>query len=453
MTDLSAALARGLEPRLEFECFVATLTGALTAASAIAVDDCIKNGLECLAEHLQAERSSIARFANDGGLLTVTHSSGASAIPLSPRGGLRWYRERLGRGRRLVLSQLPDDLPAGARAEREAFHWLGARSHLAVPLVRAGRTWGVIAVSDLGRYRRWTRREIRRVRLTGEIMLAALLRHEAEATARRRGDELIHVARLATLSDLTVTLTHELNQPLTAIRANAQATQRLLARGAQGDLDGVLSDIVADATRSADLIQRLGALLRRRHLERSPVDLNQSVRDIHAIARMVAERHGANLVLRLGPDLPIVTGDCVQLQQVLLNLIRNAAEAMAKIEPDSRRVVVETTPTAPNEITVSVIDAGPSIGDQALDRMFAPFYTTKPDGLGMGLAISRAIVEAHGGRLWVERRPEGGLVMRFALPAAAKAAAPARNRTKVPLQASRSRGKLGLLEIRSRGRI
>ena len=220
------------------------------------------------------------------------------------------------------------------------------------------------------------------------------------------------------LSELTVTLTHELNQPLTAIRANAQATQRLLARGAHAEnLDDVLSDIVADATRSADLIRRLDALLRRRHLERSPVNVNQTVRDIQVIAGMEAQRRGATLVLQLAPGLPDVTGDSVQLQQVLLNLVRNAAEAMASIEPDARQVVVATSRTAPDQITVSVRDAGPPL-DAVFSRLFTQFYTTKPDGLGMGLAISRSIVEAHGGRLWGERHAGGGLVMRFTLPAA-----------------------------------
>jgi two-component system sensor kinase FixL len=253
--------------------------------------------------------------------------------------------------------------------------------------------------------------------VAGEIVMASVQRHEAEATTRRLRDELTHVARVASLGDLTVALTHELNQPLTAIRANAQATQRLLASGVRTDeLDDVLADIVADATRAADLILRLASLFRRGELERVPVAVNQVVRDFHVIARAEAGRHGARLVLRLASDLEQVAGDPVQLQQVLLNLIRNAAEAIVNLDPDARVVEVSTSVSAPGQITVSVGDSGPPIDDATFNRLFRPFYTTKPAGLGMGLAISRSIVEAHGGRLWAERRATGGLVMHVTLP-------------------------------------
>jgi C4-dicarboxylate-specific signal transduction histidine kinase len=426
-TNLPAPPARGLEPCLGFECFIADFMSALMSTSADTLDGYIRDGLERIAEQTRAEQSSLARFSEDGGSLTVTHSSGAPAIPTSLGTDLCWYREQLGQGRCLRLNQLPDDLPARATAERNVFRKTRMQSHVAVPLINAGRVWGVIGLATFLQHHEWTDEDIRQLRLTGEMIMAAVLRHELEAAARRQRDELIHVARLATLSDLTVTLTHELNQPLTAIRANAQATQRLLARGAHAEnLDDVLSDIVADATRSADLIRRLDALLRRRQLEQTPVNVNQAVRDIQAIARMEAQRRGATLVLQLAPDLPDVTGDSVQLQQVLLNLVRNAAEAMATIEPDARQVVVTTSLTAPDQITVSVRDAGPSLDDAVFSRLFTHFYTTKPDGLGMGLAISRSIVEAHGGRLRGERHAGGGLVMRFTLPAATSPSPPRR---------------------------
>jgi His Kinase A (phospho-acceptor) domain/GAF domain len=191
------------------------------------------------------------------------------------------------------MNRLPRDLPSEAFAERELFRRIGVRSHVAVPLFSAGRLWGLIGLDALRRPRRWAAGEMRRLRVVGEVMMAAVLRHELEGAARRQRGELLHAARLASLSELTVALTHELNQPLTAIRANAQATRRLVARGAQAeDLDDALGDIVDDATRAANLIRRLDTLLRRRELERSLVDVNQVVRDFHVIARIEAERHG-----------------------------------------------------------------------------------------------------------------------------------------------------------------
>jgi len=347
----------------------------------------------------------------------LTHSSGTPAIPPGFRGDLPWYLEQLRRGQCLIMKHLPDDLPAEATVERDVFQTMRIRSFVAVPLFRAGRIWGVIALATSLQARLWMSEDVRRLRLVGEIMAAAMQRGESEETARRLRDELAHVARVATLGDLTVALTHELTQPLAAIRANAQATLRLQARGVGTDeLGDVLGDIVDDAVRAAELIRGLATLFRLREVEKAPVDVNQVVRDFHVIARSEARRHGAHLVLRLASDLPRAVGDPVQVQQVLLNLIRNASEAMASIERSAREVEVSTALTIPGQITVSVGDSGPAIDDAVFDRLFRPYYTTKPDGLGMGLAISRSIVEAHGGRLWAARRAGVGLVMRFTLP-------------------------------------
>jgi len=363
------------------------------------------------------ERGSLARFSEDGASLALTHSSGTPAILPGVRGDLPWYLEQLRRGQCLIMKHLPDDLQAEATVERDVFQTMRIRSFVAVPLFRAGRIWGVIALATSLQARLWMSEDVRRLRLVGEIMAAAMQRGESEETARRLRDELAHVARVATLGDLTVALTHELTQPLAAIRANAQATLRLQARGVGTDeLGDVLGDIVDDAVRAAELIRGLATLFRRREVEKAPLVVNQVVRDFHVIAWAEAQRHDAHLVLRLAPDLPRAVGDPVQVQQVLLNLIRNASEAMASIKPSAREVEVSTALTMPGQITVSVGDSGPAIDDAVFDRLFRPYYTTKPDGLGMGLAISRSIVEAHGGRLWAARRAGVGLVMRFTLP-------------------------------------
>jgi signal transduction histidine kinase len=391
--------------------------GSLTNASTETLAECIGDGLGRLASRAGVERGSFARVSEEADALTMMYTSGAPAMPTPFRADLHWYLEKLRHGRCLTMNRLPGDLPAEAAAERESFRAMGIRSHVAVPLFTAGRLSGVIALATSLQARLWMPEDIQRLRVAGEIMISSIQRHEAEATTRRLRDELTHVARVASLGDLTVALTHELNQPLAAIRANAQATQRLLARGVPPvELDDVLGDIVGDAGRAADLILRLATLFRRGELERIPVDVNQVVRDLHVIARTEARRHGARLVLRLAPDLREVAGDPVQLQQVLLNLIRNAAEAMANLEAGAREVKVSTSATASGQIAVSVEDSGPAIDDAVFDGLFRQFYTTKPDGLGMGLAISRSIVEAHGGRLWAERRAAGGLMMRFTLP-------------------------------------
>jgi C4-dicarboxylate-specific signal transduction histidine kinase len=409
----NAFVAQALKSSSNFERFLSNLSSSLAQAPPAQLGRDIRMGLDRLARRARVERASLARFSEEAAPLLITHSSGAPAIPTSVRTDLPWYVEHLRQGRCLNLSRVPDDLPAEAAAEREAFRALSIRSHVSVPLVSAGRVWGVVALAASFE-RRWTPEEVQRLRLIGEVMAAFLGRDEAEQTTRRLGVELTHVARIASLADLTVALTHELNQPLTAIRTNAHAMQRLLAPGAPTEgLDEVLRDIVGDAARAADLIGRLATLVRRRETQKIPVELNQLVRDFQTIARVVAQRHGARLVLRLAPDLPTAVGDPVQIQQVLLNLVRNAAEAMAHIEPAGRVIDVSTSMTTPSHITVSVADSGPPVDDAALGRLFRPFDTTKPDGLGVGLVISRAIIEAHGGRVWAERRSPNGLTMHF----------------------------------------
>jgi signal transduction histidine kinase len=410
-----ASAVEGAERRQRSDRFIADLAGTLATAATDTVGAYICRGLKRLAQRTGADRCSLATFS-DGAWLTIMHSCGSPAIPTGSPGELPWYLAQLRQGVCLRLSLLPFDLPAEATDERKLFHRIRMRSHLAVPLFTAGRPWGVIALAAFVRPRIWTDDELQCLRTAGEIMMGAMLRGELEETVRRQQHELAHVTRVATLGDLTAALAHELNQPLAAICANAQTTRRLLSRGVgRGEFDEILADIVADATRAADLIRRLVALIRRKELEKIPVDMNQAVLDIHAIARAVVKPHGATLVLRLAPGLPRIKGDPVHLQQVVLNLVRNAAEAMTDIEPEARRVVVVTAAGA-GQVIVSVEDIGPRIEDAAFNRLFAPFHTTKPQGLGIGLALSRAIAEAHGGALRAERRLEGGLVMRMTLP-------------------------------------
>jgi C4-dicarboxylate-specific signal transduction histidine kinase len=238
---------------------------------------------------------------------------------------------------------------------------------------------------------------------------------ERERAARA---ELAHVARVATLGELAAALAHELNQPLTAILANAQATRRLMASGRSDtkDVDEALEDIVAGAGHASEIIKRLRQLLRRGEVARVPLDVNRTIRDVQTFAQAAARQHGATLTMNLAAELPRVSGDRVQLQQVVLNLIHNGAEAMTDTPEADRAIVVTTTREDDGDVVVAVRDAGKVADDRAVDRMFEPFFSTKPDGLGMGLPICQTIVESHGGRLWATRNPGRGLTVQFNLP-------------------------------------
>jgi PAS domain S-box-containing protein len=255
-------------------------------------------------------------------------------------------------------------------------------------------------------------------RMTG-VSIDITERKRTELELQQQRSELAHVTRVSTMGELAASVTHELGQPLGAILRNAEAAE-LFLQAPSPDLEevrAILADIRKDDQRAGAVIDRMRSMLRRRQLEPSLLDVNLLAGDVIALARPEADAR--KLRLALEPDrtcLP-VHGDRVQLQQVLLNLLLNAMDATNAAAPDQRRVTVRVRAVG-TDIEVAVIDNGHGIPAEALARVFEPFFTTKPDGLGMGLAISRSIVQAHGGRLRADNNEAGGATFAFTLPAA-----------------------------------
>jgi two-component system sensor kinase FixL len=248
-------------------------------------------------------------------------------------------------------------------------------------------------------------------------------RHQRELQdlerTRQHQAELAHVARVSNMGQLASSLAHELNQPLGAILHNAEAAE-LFLQDPSPDLDelrAILADIRKDDQRAGAVIDRMRGLMKRREVERRRLDLNLLAGEVVALVRPDAEMRRVRLALETDPDLPPVHGDRVQLQQVVLHLLLNALDALSDNPPESPLVTVRTQP-AGTTVEITVSDNGHSIAADKLWRVFEPFYTSKTNGLGMGLAISRSIVEAHGGRLRAESNANGGATFIFTLPAA-----------------------------------
>ena len=241
---------------------------------------------------------------------------------------------------------------------------------------------------------------------------------ETALTVQRQRDELAHVARISTMGELAASLAHELNQPLTAILSNAQAAQRFLAAdpGNVGEVLAILRDIVEDDMRAGEVIRRVRELIRKGDLEIAALDLETIVRDVVMLIHSDAVLHHVNILLQMDPRAPKVHGDKVQLQQVVLNLLLNAFQAMKDCPVTERQVTVRTELDDGHKVIVAVSDRGEGLKDDQLEKIFQPFYTTKNDGLGLGLAISRSIVEAHGGRLWAQNNPDRGATFHFTVP-------------------------------------
>jgi two-component system, LuxR family, sensor kinase FixL len=240
----------------------------------------------------------------------------------------------------------------------------------------------------------------------------------ANVTARRQAlmqieeqrRELSHLARVAVLGQLSGALAHELNQPLTAISSNAEAARRLLKREPAdlAEVDAILGDIATEDQRAAQVIRRLRALLKRGDTHLQPMDIRELVSEVLELAHAELITRRITATALVAPDLPAILGDRVQLQQVLLNLIINACEAMSSTAAPDRRLTLIANVDAAHNVHLSIRDCGTGIPSPLLERLFEPFVTTKSEGLGLGLSISRTIIAAHGGRLWAENNADRG---------------------------------------------
>jgi len=244
------------------------------------------------------------------------------------------------------------------------------------------------------------------------------LRRLEEESERRRAD-LAHVARLSTLGELASGLAHELNQPLSAIASYCAGARRMVLRGQVPPelLVSTLDSCAAQAQRAGDIIRRMRTLVRRDPGTRAPVDLNAVVGDVVALLDGEGRRKDVHVAIGATAELPPVRADRVQIEQVVLNLVLNAIEAVSEAAPRRREVVVRTIAPAGGVAEVQVVDTGPGFTEEAARALFTPFYTTKAEGMGIGLSICRSIVDAHGGTLSAENAPGGGALLRLSLPA------------------------------------
>ena len=243
--------------------------------------------------------------------------------------------------------------------------------------------------------------------------------HRAELDARRNRDELAHLSRVFVVNELTTSLSHQLSQPLTGIVGNAQAGRRLLdvKKTGVGDLRPIFTDILSDAARATDLVRGLRDMMRKGSREQEAVAINAVVEEASKIVMSDAVIRGVSLQLEISPSLPQVIGNRVQLQQVILNLLLNALDAVTSRAGFPRIVKLSTHKREPDGVVVSVSDNGPGL-PAAGDTIFEAFYTTKPSGTGLGLSIARSIVEAHSGTIHARNRQGGGAVFQVTLPPA-----------------------------------
>jgi two-component system sensor histidine kinase/response regulator len=260
---------------------------------------------------------------------------------------------------------------------------------------------------------------------TGAVYARLARSFAAESSVRERRlqevqAELIHVSRLTELGQMVAGLAHEVNQPLTAVGSYVRAGRRLLVAGDTSRADEALQKAADQVTRASQVIQRLRQFVRKADGQRNAEDIRQTIEEAAALALLGGEGRGVHLAMDFAPDMTPVLIDKVQIQQVLLNLMRNAVEAM---QGSRRELTIRTMRSSDGLVEVSVADSGPGLPDTVREKLFQPFVTTKPSGMGVGLSICRGIVEAHGGRMWLAGRPGYGADFHFTLPVAGAEAA------------------------------
>jgi C4-dicarboxylate-specific signal transduction histidine kinase len=287
---------------------------------------------------------------------------------------------------------------------------------LVFPIVNRNRVVALIAVAN--KVKAYDDLDLRQTKLLMEGLWDIKQYQSSKEESQQLREDLSHLTRVATIGELATSLAHELNQPLTAILSNAQAVQRLLKSDTPDiiEMKDALNDIINDNRRASGVIHSLRKFLQQGDIQSLPVDINKIIQETLSLVNTDFVANYISLTLDLFEDLPPVLGDYIQLQQVILNLILNAVEAMKGVEKDSRKLVVRTRCDDPSTVTVVVQDSGIGMDSGEKGNVFNPFFTTKQDGLGMGLSINRTIIEAHAGWIRASQNPEGGAIFSFGLP-------------------------------------
>jgi NO-binding membrane sensor protein with MHYT domain len=243
-------------------------------------------------------------------------------------------------------------------------------------------------------------------------------RMRAEEALRQAQANLAHLSRVMTLGELTASISHEVNQPISALVTNGQVCLRLLALETPrpDDMRAAVERMVKDANRASEVIQRIRALAKRTEPQMVSLDINDVIREAILLVQREVLSHGVSLRTELASGLPPVLGDRVQLQQVVINLLMNGVDATEPITDRTREIVIRSQQHDAGQVNVAVLDSGIGIDSETAEKLFSAFFTTKPSGMGMGLSISRSIIRAHGGRLWVSPNPDHGAAFQFTVP-------------------------------------
>lgn len=410
-----------LDSAMKFERMVSEILAALlTADRAEDRDRVIETGLREMGQILGADGATLWERVGNDPAFRKTHRWVATDLWAPPDradgSALPWTVNEVAGGAVVRFARF-SDLPPEAEADLPALRAIGVRSMMVVPLKMSRAVVRALCFASAGEERDFPQALIPRVEVLGEVFASVLARDEAERREHEAKAQTAHATRVGAMGVFVASLAHELTQPLAASLANAETGVRLLA-APEPDLDelrATLADIVADERRAGELVQKLRRFLRHGEVERGPLALRELLGEVVQLVAREAQARGVMLRLDAPETLPEVVGDRVELQQVVLNLLSNAIDAVAAGDRPTCEVTVLAGRSG-DGVRVEVRDSGAGMDAETLARIFQPFFTTKPKGMGLGLSISRTIVEAHGGTLSAHSAPGKGSTFRIELP-------------------------------------
>ena len=418
-----------LDQAIGFERLASGILGSLFLARPDDEARAIERGLQDIGAFLALEQASLWERVPNRDEFRRTHHWQAAELPApSVAPDLPWVSARLIRGS-VVRFTRHAELPPEAAADLPTLAEFGLRSMLAVPFLVSRRVAGALFLASTHEERTWHDGLVPGVSLLAEVFASLHARQSterrkqaAEVEAAQWRERLAHLVRVHTAGEMSAALAHEITQPLGAIENYALAARRRMGKTSP-DLARVadlVDKVIGQATRAGDVVTRMRGMVQRHELEPKEIDIARAVRECVDMVKTDCELRDIRIELKAAGALPVVVVDEIHLQQVILNLLRNAMEAVELPQPGVVRLItIEVGRHGADAVSVRVADRGAGIAEGDLERVFESFYSTKPSGLGVGLAICRRLIEAHGGALWASHNPGGGAVFQFTLPVAA----------------------------------
>jgi signal transduction histidine kinase len=407
-----------------FESLVDQLSGAIARVPAHEVDNEIHRWLQRMVVALDVDRGTVwERTSSEVGFL-ATRWWARPGIPALPRRMASmqispWATNQILAGKSIVFANA-EELPEAARTMKQFLKAYGPKAQVVLPLLIGGEVVGALSVGKFRGPRQWSPKELRRLRIVAQIISNALDRKRAVLQIIKLQEELTLASRRSTMSGLTASIAHELNQPLSAILSNLGGAARLLATGIPEPALALtaVNNAMEDTRRAAQIVRRIHFMFKQDEKQVKATDISALVAEVTQLLAGEAALRDITVTIEASPPVRWVIGDRVQLQQCVLNLLMNAFDAITEAKSERRDVTVKIDREKAGWTQVGVCDSGGGIDTSVAPRLFEPFVTTKNKGMGLGLFVTRSIVENHGGKVWPTPNPEGGSIFTFTLPAA-----------------------------------